>query len=547
MAQRLCHNDCPQSLPSTEDMAGTDPREGELTPEHVAAVRAQIAHTDLRIDLSPAVLSGFFAHLADLAERLARLTEEQRAVVLASVPLPAGVEAFLSYAPATLRQVAELFAEPLRVEERRLDRRQLLPLSTAPWAAALHTGYANAARDGGYDIVRLERGFGIVTADGTRGQLRFAPPPSAAGVAETFPSITPTDAHELAKVLKQDGRLRGSVTAMAAVQFTVAHPYELIEWDDRFRATFGFKRPGGRPGRDREQVLTEARRNFDRRLYSRLYLGQRAEYIGMAFSHGPNRVGEWLLYSLGYKDRSAEGLPRYVRFDPVGISADILHNPKRSEVLGSINDILALPETTPGRWATALIVFLLDYWSQRVTKPECRPIERANGSPGLAFPTVTRDFVFGCQPPDPPATPANLLNRGRTPPCPAYFDEAVALLIDAKLVDACIATPTRYRRSMASRGRTRPRPKRGRPALGRAVHVAVSTGAGRGLSSSSTSGQPVECSPRCSSAGERRPWPETGCRQERVTGRITSIHKDSGPCTLVIQPVHLGNSARAPW
>lgn len=353
----------------------------------------------------------------------------------------------------------------------RLRARQHLAHSTAPWAASLHAGYTSIGEDR-YEIATLEHGTGLLSPETKRGQLRFAPAPSAAGLAAAFPGIDAADADELAGILKRDGRLKGSVVAAAAVQFTVAHPYEFIAWEDRFRATFGWKRPGGRSG-EREDVLTKSRQDFDRLLYSRLNLGQAAEQVGQLFSHGDHEVGVARLYTIGRKVLRPDGLPRLIRFDPAGISADILKNPERSEVIGSLNDILALPDTTPGRWATAMIVFLLDFWSQRATKAECHTVKRDDGSDGLTFDEpVTRAFMFKCLPPDPPSTPSKLLSQVKhAARAPAYFDEAVALLIDAKLVGACTITPTRY---YLKHGRepwpgTNPDGTTRRPARGRGV------------------------------------------------------------------------------
>jgi hypothetical protein len=195
-------------------------------------------------------------------------------------------------------------------------------------------------------------------------------------------------------------------------------------------------------------VLAEARRVFDRLLYSRQRLGERAEQVGRMFSHGEySGTNEAKLYTIGRLQRGAEGLPLRIRFDPVGISADILQSPRRSESLGCIQDILALPETTPGRWATALIVMLAGYWRTHVNDAgKCWAVARPDGAPGgLSFGTVTRAFVFDCVLPDPPATPEQVLadanHRGRAP---GYFAAALDLLTAAKLIDCCIATPTRY-------------------------------------------------------------------------------------------------------
>jgi hypothetical protein len=337
-------------------------------------------------------------------------------------------------------------AEQAEEKATTLDRVQRLPMPTAPWAGGLTTGYRDVAA-GRYEVATLANGAGVVSAANPHGQLRFATKPSAAAVAATYPGMTEAEAHELAGALKKDGHLKGSLIALAAVQFTVLHPSELIEWDDRFRLTFGWKRPGSRPGQDRDTVLAESRRAFDRLLYSRLQMGANGEQVGRAFSHGEEAIGERELYRLGYRQRDAEGLPLRVRFDPVGVSLDMLRSPGRSESLGYLNAILALPETTPGRWATALIAFLSENWRRRVNKAgECWKVTREDGTgPGLSFGTVTRAYVFECVPPDPPQTPDELLgntkNAGRAP---AYFAAAVELLIDAKLIDACIAKPTRY-------------------------------------------------------------------------------------------------------
>ena len=327
-----------------------------------------------------------------------------------------------------------------------LDRIQRLPFAAAPWAGGITTGYLNAAR-GQIEVVMLESGPRLVTADGKRGQLRFATPPTTAQLESIYPGISPNAAEQLAATLHQDGWLRSALIALAAVQFTVLHPCELVEWDDRLRKTLGWKRPGSRRGKDRGTALSESRREFDRLQFSRLRLGADADFVGRAFSHGENAYGEWELYRLGYRELSAEGLPQRVRFDPVGISADMLRDPHCSESLGYIQDILALSETAEGRWATALIVMHQSRWRQRVNKPgKCWQVERPNGKDtGLAFGSVTRAFAFDCVPPDPPQTPEQALADPKHPDRgPRHFDAALQLLIDAKLVDCCLETPTRY-------------------------------------------------------------------------------------------------------
>ena len=410
----------------------------ELTAERLAwfseASRKLTALVDRRPDVPP-VRAFIATNIGDIAEAQGRALKPAETALLARfVTGDTGDEFWEQAGRAGL-----VYAPAEETQGRALDRVPRLPHSTAPWVGSVHAGYTSIG-EGRYEITVLKHGSGLLSPATKRGQLRFAPPPNAAGLTIAFPGIDADDADELAKVLKRDGRLKGSIIAEAAVQFTVVHPYELIEWDDRFRATFGFKRPGGRGG-DREEVLAEARRDFDRALYSRLDLGQHAEHVGPVFSHGETGVAR--LYTIGYKVLRADGLPRLIRFDPAGVSADILQNPRRGETLGYLSDILALPDTTPGRWATAMIVMLSEYWGQEVLKPECRPVTRANGRNGLAFPAVTRATMFKFLPPDPPSTPAQVLgdinhaSRG-----PSYFDAAVALLIDAELIDECIATPT---------------------------------------------------------------------------------------------------------
>ena len=365
------------------------------------------------------------------------------------------------------RRIAELEAEKAEAEREaeeaatRLDRVELLPLPTALWSRLVRRGYSAAAAAEYEELARpLEYGEGLVIEAGATGQLRFAPAPPSDEVQATYPGIDPADARELADTLKSDGRLRGALIALAAVHFTIRHPWEWVEWDDRFRTTFGYKRPGGGAERartregERGDVLERSRREFDRLLYSRLRLGERAEAIGVLYSHDSegrrtttDNSGsvESKLYTVGRVRRDGRGLPVAIRFDPAGVSADLLAAPARSESLGYVQDVLSLPDTAPGRWAAAAIVFLATEWRTKVNTPECRPVKRADGGRGLAFRTMTRAYLYAAQPPDPPQTPLELLHSKKHAARATEYDAAAwELLREAGLIESCTAEPTRY-------------------------------------------------------------------------------------------------------
>jgi hypothetical protein len=184
-----------------------------------------------------------------------------------------------------------------------------------------------------------------------------------------------------------------------------------------------------------------------------MVLGTWAAAVGQVFSHGGDALGTevWSLYGVDHVRFDLENTPGAFALSLSGLSRALKDNPNGFEYLGLVRDLLALPDTTSGEWARALLRSLRQHWRLKVTTHECRQ-ETKGGREVLAFPPIPRRLLFHYTQPEP--TPAAVLDGKNPARAIDYFDAAMDLLQGkssgrygkpAKHVSYYHGEPTHYR------------------------------------------------------------------------------------------------------
>jgi hypothetical protein len=304
------------------------------------------------------------------------------------------------------------------------------------------------------------------------GQILFAPPPDAARLAALFPGIDAPTARHLAAKVATAGRTKGALVTYAAIDFAARYDGMTFSRFD-LREHFGCKRPGGKITAQGEAAVKAYYDAFDRELLVWLLLGETARYYGSVSPDGSGGTDIFATYSLGHIRLDRDGLLDRVRCNAVGLSEWQRDHPDQLQSLGFVRDLLALPDTTAGKWATAMAMFLIPHWRMKVSTKDCVYETRA-GRHVLTFrPLLTTADLFSGKygrTPDPP-TMEQILCRGaewKTPDgsiescegnrhpgrAVGYFADAIALLKGgpkeggehryAKIVSSWTSLPTRY-------------------------------------------------------------------------------------------------------
>jgi hypothetical protein len=250
-------------------------------------------------------------------------------------------------------------------------------------------------------------------------QVRIAP--SASTLALWWPE---TAAHTLTKeqihgMVNRYAGLRGVNYANVGAHLAAERPYKPWTFDELLPIT-GYKRPGGRLSRAQAD---EHRNAAKRELFAALVLCSDATVHGRDVLPGLDVVGMYAIH--GHTFEPGSDVPATIALAPLGISVAWQNNGARRR-LGLVRDHLALPDTTPGRWADALLAAIKTHWRVKVNKPECHH-EVKDGRDVLVYPTITRRLLFELVQSDPP-TPLDVLAGHNAARVPAYFDAAVDLL-----------------------------------------------------------------------------------------------------------------------
>jgi hypothetical protein len=442
MARGPSHNGRRRALSVSEGEDGADPREDALTPEELTAVQTLIQRLEV-----PADLADLFDHLAEVTEKLAGRTEAQRATVLGGAGMPPVIEPFLNYTPALLRQLSDLF-KATEKKPSRLRPANLVRFSTSKPFNVLHQAFTHAGEEDWTSAV-TETGAAVVSRHSFSDvQIRLAATQSPAALATRFPEGDAMSADELRDMVRNYGGEKGALKVQAGTVLAGLYDGEGLSFDDpAIQRTLGYKRPGGRVN------AANHLKAWKRETYGSLVLGTWAAAFGQVFSHGGEAVGTqiWSCYGIDHVLFDLEGTPEGITLTASGLSRVLKDNPDAFEYLGLVRDLLALPDTTPGEWARAILRTLRQHWNLKVTKKECRH-ETKDGRDVLVFPPIPRKLLFHYTQPEP--APEAVLASKNAERAVAYFDVAMDLLQgkggerygkQAKHVNSWAGEPTRYR------------------------------------------------------------------------------------------------------
>ena len=253
-------------------------------------------------------------------------------------------------------------------------------------------------------------------------KVRLATQPNAATVANWFPGMPTAAEDDLVEALRRYGGQRACLTAQACTQLAARRSGVPIGFDEILQE-LAYKRPAGRVGG------REHRRAAKREAYAHIVLGQWAVAVGDINRTIDGRCAgreAWALYAIDHVSFEADGTPAAITFLPVGLSRLIAENPAFLEYLGNVHDVLALPNTTPGRWAAAILYALRLHWRLNVRGATLRA-NSGGERHALEFAPIARSRLFAVMSPDPP-TPADFLAGGDARRAIGHFEEAMRIL-----------------------------------------------------------------------------------------------------------------------
>jgi hypothetical protein len=227
---------------------------------------------------------------------------------------------------------------------------------------------------------------------------------------------------DLLTLLREYGGQKASMTVQACTYLAARRPGEPLGFDEILQ-DLAYKRPAGRVnGRDH-------RREAKLSAYGRILLGQSAVAVGELRRTIHGRAAgfqAWSLYAVDNVTFSVDGVPETITLAPAGLSRLIAEDPAYLEYLGTVRDVLALPDTTAGRWAAAILYAVRLHW--RLNLRFARLHANSGGERlALGFPAIERRQLFDVMWPDPP-TPDDLLDSHDPRRAIASFEEAMRLL-----------------------------------------------------------------------------------------------------------------------
>jgi len=329
-------------------------------------------------------------------------------------------------------------ASEIRPQRSRLER---VRYSTGKPFCALNRAFTHED----WQPTTVETGAALVSTKSFGAvEIRLAATPSPAVLAALtswLPGGETTSVAELQAMVREFGGQRGALIAQAFTLITAAHPYEELRFEDLRTQLLGQKRPPGRAD------PAEWRRHVDRRLFGSIVLGHLATAVGPVFSHGgePGATEAWALYGIDHVRFDSSGTPVTITPGPLGLSRLLQDRPDAFEFLGYVRDLLALPDTTPGNWARAILCSLRQHWRLKVNTASCRKKDLV-----LMFKPIPRALLFGVQPDQP--TPEQVLASNNPARAVEYCDAALDLLMGtgngpgglARHVSYWHSEPTRY-------------------------------------------------------------------------------------------------------
>jgi hypothetical protein len=322
-------------------------------------------------------------------------------------------------AAATAGLIYESPNEP-RAELRARRSPVPIPLSTAGPFVALTKALTRTSRD---DWVVSPGEFGRESRHAfAHFRVRLATHAGSFVQEGSFAAADPGLRDDLAEMLARYGGQKASLAAQTCTQLAARRPGESIGFDEILHE-LAYKRPAGRvDGR-------EHRRAAKRDAYARIVLGNWASAVGdikRTVDGRPGGYEAWALYAIDHVTFEADGTPATITLLPAGLSRLVAENPAFLEYLGTVRDVLALPDTTAGRWAASMLYALRLHWRLNVRSATLRA-NTGGERQALEFPTITRRQLLELMQPDPP-TPADVL-AGRDPRrAISSFEEAMRIL-----------------------------------------------------------------------------------------------------------------------
>jgi hypothetical protein len=312
----------------------------------------------------------------------------------------------LRYAPARERKT------------RRRHRGHPAPLSTAAPFVALTKAFT---RTDDVDWTRAPSGAPVSRHSFASFRIRLSDECGGIGLTNWFPGGDGSAGDATALVARYGGQ-KVCLTAQACTQLAARRPGEAIEFDEILHE-FGHKRPPGRV--DPEAYLRSAKQQA----LGRILLGTRATAVGelRGVRHDELAGHEaWALYAIDHVSFDADGTPASITFASAGLSRLIARDPASLQYLGNVRDLLALPDTTPGRWAMSILFALRLHWRLNVRRA-VQHLNTGGERAALEFSPIPRRKLFAIMRPDPPS-PEDMLDGHDPRRALGYFDEAMRLL-----------------------------------------------------------------------------------------------------------------------
>ena len=311
------------------------------------------------------------------------------------------------------------YAPPRERKTRRRQRGLPAPLSTAAPFVALTKAFT---RTDNLDWTRTPGAAPVSRHSFAHFRIRLADESSGVGLTNWFPNGPDEHASDATALVARYGGQKACLTAQACTQLAARRPGEAIDFDE-ILYELGHKRPPGRV--DPEAYARTAKQQ----VFGRILLGTRAAALGEIRGVSDDElVGHeaWSLYAVDHVSFDADGTPTTITFAPAGLSRLIARDPASLQYLGNVRDLLALPDTTPGRWAMSILFALRLHWRLNVRRAT-QHLNTGGERAALEFSPISRRQLFAIMRPDPP-TPEDMLDGHDPRRGLVYFDEAMHLL-----------------------------------------------------------------------------------------------------------------------
>jgi hypothetical protein len=311
------------------------------------------------------------------------------------------------------------YAPPRERKTRQRRRGHPAPLSTAAPFVALTKAFT---RTDAPDWTKAPGGAPVSRHTFANFRIRLAEETGGVGLTNWFPTADDGRTSDATALVARYGGQKACLTAQVCTQLAARRPGETIGFDEILHE-FGHKRPPGRV--DPEAYVRTAKQQA----LGRILLGTRAAAVGELRGVRTDELRgheAWALYAVDHVSFDADGTPATITFAAAGLSRLIARDPASLQYLGNVRDLLALPDTTPGRWAMSILFALRLHWRLNVRRA-VQHLNTGGERAALEFAPISRRKLFAIMRPDPPA-PEDLLDGHDPRRALCYFDEAMHLL-----------------------------------------------------------------------------------------------------------------------